>query len=252
MTALAYRIRTLLNIQADESRMAALVVGVMLLTSAGFTLGSTGVETLFFTRYGVEYLPYMYIPLGILTFLTSLGVTALLGRIRHETLYYIIPIGVAVLTVFAWLILFSSWNVIYPILWLGKEIINSLVSLVVWGIAGTVCDTRQSKRLFPLFNAGRILGAVIGGMGTGLLVNQIGTQNLLLVWTGMLLLAFRAHPHTPQRTDPQHHQPPVTPKAKTTHTPARNAAGLSIRAQVSVDALYLHCSDPLFRFISEH
>lgn len=190
MTALASRIRTLLNIQADESRMAALVVGVMVLTSAGFTLGSTGVETLFFTRYGVEYLPYMYIPLGVLTFLTSLGITALLGRIRHETLYYIIPIAVAVLTVFAWLILFSSWNVIYPILWLGKEIINSLVSLVVWGIAGTVCDTRQSKRLFPLFNAGRILGAVIGGMGTGLLVNQIGTQNLLLVWTAMLILTF--------------------------------------------------------------
>jgi HEAT repeat protein len=184
------RARGILNVHENEGRMAILVIGVMLLTSAGFTLGSTGVETLFFTRYGVEYLPYMYLPLGILSFLTSLGVTALLGRVRHETLYTFIPIGVAVITVLAWMILFSTWNLIYPVLWLGKEVINSLIGLVVWGIAGAVCDTRQSKRLFPLFNAGRILGSVIGGVGTGLLVNQIGTQNLLLIWAGMLILAF--------------------------------------------------------------
>ncbi|NOT04189.1 MAG: cyclic nucleotide-binding domain-containing protein [Anaerolineales bacterium] len=184
------RVRSLLNIHAEESRMALLVIGVMLLTSAGFTLGSTSIGTLFLTRYGVEYLPYMYLPLGIISLVTSLGITALLGRVRRETLYIFIPIGIAILTIFAWLALFSAWRIIYPILWLGKEVINSLVSLVVWGIAGTVCDTRQSKRLFPLFNAGRILGAVIGGFGTGFLVNQIGTQNLLLVWAGMLFLAF--------------------------------------------------------------
>jgi len=190
MTVLGKRLRDLLNIHTDESRMTTLVIGVMLLTSAGFTLGSTGVEALFFARFGVEYLPYMYMILGILSFLTSLGITALLGRVRRENLYIFIPIAIALLTVIAWMTLFSTWNLVYPILWLGKEVINSLISLVVWGIAGTVCDTRQSKRLFPLFNAGRILGAVIGGIGTGTLVNLIGTQNLLLVWAGMLILAF--------------------------------------------------------------
>lgn len=187
---MANRIRKLLNIHAAESRMALLVVGVMLLTSAGFTLGSKGVETLFYTRYGVEYLPYMFLLSGVFSLIISLGMTALLARASREYLYILVPVGVAVTTVLAWLLLFSTRNFIYPILWLGKEVINSLVSLVVWGIAGTVCDTRQSKRLFPLFNAGRILGSVIGGFGTGFLVNQIGTQNLLLVWAVMLLLAF--------------------------------------------------------------
>jgi HEAT repeat protein len=184
------RLRSLLNIYPDESHMVVLVIGVMLFTSAGFALGSTGVETLFFTRYGVQYLPYMYLPLGIISLLTSLGITALLGRVRRETLYIFIPIGIAVLTVIAWMALFSTWLLVYPILWLGKEVINSLLSLVTWGMAGTVCDARQSKRLFPLFNAGRILGAVIGGVATGLLVNKIGTQNLLLVWAVMLLISF--------------------------------------------------------------
>lgn len=184
------RLRAILNIRDDESRMVAFVIGVMLLTSAGFTLGSKGVETLFYTRYGVEYLPYMFLWSGVLSLVVSLGMTALLARVRREHLYILIPIGVAGATILAWLLLFSRWKLIFPILWLGKEVVNSLVSLVVWGIAGTVCDARQSKRLFPLFNAGRILGAVLGGFGTGLLVNQIGTQNLLLVWAVTLLFAF--------------------------------------------------------------
>src|SRR6266542_2854399 len=131
MFTLAARIRTLLNVHVDESRMATLVIGVMLFTSAGFTLGSTGVEALFFTRFGVEYLPYMYMVLGILSFLTSLGITALLGRVRRENLYIVIPIGIAILTVIAWIMLFGKFKLIYPILWLGKEVINSLITLVV-------------------------------------------------------------------------------------------------------------------------
>jgi HEAT repeat protein len=184
------RLASLLSIKQGEGRMAALVISVMLLTSAGFTLGSTGVEALFFARFGVEYLPYMYMGLGTLSFLTSLGITALLGRVRREKLYIFVPIAIAVLTVIAWAALFSGLNAVYPVLWLGKEVVNSLISLVTWGIAGVVCDTRQSKRLFPLFNAGRILGAVLGGLGTGAFVSFIGAQNLLLAWAVMLMLAF--------------------------------------------------------------
>jgi HEAT repeat protein len=180
----------MLDIRAGESRMVALIIGIMLFTSAGFTLGSTSVEALFYARYGVQYLPGMYMLLGITSFITSLGMTALLGRLRHEAFYIYVPVGIAIVTVMAWALLFSGWSIIYPILWLGKEIINSLITLVVWGLAGAVCNTRQSKRLFPLFNAGRILGSVVGGLGTGALVSLFGIHNLLLIWAGLLVLAF--------------------------------------------------------------
>jgi hypothetical protein len=190
MSAYLSNFRESLNIRANESRLAALVIVVMLLTSAGFMLGSSAVEALFFTRYGVQYLPRMYMLLGVLSFVASLGMSAFLGRIRREVQYLLIPAGVVVLTILAWGLLFSGWTTIYPVLWLGKEVINSLISFLVWGLAGAVCDPRQSKRLFPLFNSGRILGTVLGGLGTGLLVNVLGTQNLMLVWTGMLLIAL--------------------------------------------------------------
>jgi hypothetical protein len=184
------RLAEVLKIRPGEERMAFLLIGIMLFTSAGFTLGTTGVEALFFARFGVDFLPYMYMALGVLSFFITLGITALLGRVRHETLYLMLPIFIAVVLVAGWVLLFTKVNAIYPALWLGMAVMDSLINLVVWGLASMMCDTRQNKRLFPLFNTGRILGAVLGGFGTSLLVNRIGSENLILVMAGTMLIAF--------------------------------------------------------------
>lgn len=184
------RIQQFLSIKPGESRMAFLVVGVMLLTSLGASLGGTGIEALFFARYGVQYLPYMFVGLGVISMIMSFGVNALLSRMTRQVLYIAIPLLVAVLLIVARVALFSRLAWLYPALWLGKEVLNLFIGLVIWGIAGVVCDTRQAKRLFPLFNASRILGQVVGGFVTGLLVASIGTENLLLIWAGTLLIAF--------------------------------------------------------------
>lgn len=184
------RLAQLLSIKPGESRMAFLLIGVMIFTSVGAALGGTGIEALFFARFGVDYLPYMFLGLGVTSMIMSFGVTALLSRIPRSILYMGVPLLMTVLLVVARFALFTGWNWLYPALWLGKEVLNILINLVIWGIAGVVCDTRQAKRLFPLFSASRILGQVIGGFVTGLLVAIIGTENLLLVWAGSSLLAF--------------------------------------------------------------
>ncbi len=184
------RLTQLLSIKSGESRMAFLLIGVMIFTSVGAALGGTAIEALFFARFGVEYLPYMFLGLGVTSMIMSFGVTALLSRIPRQVLYVAVPLLMSVLLIAARFALLTGLNWLYPALWLGKEVLNILISLVLWGIAGVTCDTRQAKRLFPLFNASRILGQVIGGLITGLLVAVIGTENLLLVWAGSLLLAF--------------------------------------------------------------
>ena len=179
-----------LSVKSGEARMASLMIGIMLVTAMGASLGGTGIEALFFARFGVEYLPYMFVGLGITSMIISFGTTAALGSIPRRTLYLAIPLFIAAILITARLALLTERSWLYPALWLGKEILNSLTGILIWGIAGVVCDTRQAKRLFPLFNASRILGQVIGGFATGVLVNSLGVENLLLVWAGTLLLAF--------------------------------------------------------------
>ncbi|HLB48766.1 MAG TPA: HEAT repeat domain-containing protein [Anaerolineales bacterium] len=178
----------LLRVRPGEGRRVALIIGVMLFTAAGSTIGGTGIEALFFSRFGVQYLPYMYMVLGAVGFLTSLAITAMLGRLPREVLYVTVPLALAFLLIGERLL--TSFNWAYPVMWLGKEVMDSLIGLSSWGLAGALCDTRQAKRLFPLFNAGRIFGAVIGGLGTGLVVGLLGTENLLLVWAAAMFVAF--------------------------------------------------------------
>src|SRR5512133_503537 len=102
------RLTQLLSIKQGESRMAFLVIGVMLFTSMGAALGGAGIEALFFARFGVEYLPYMFVGLGITSMVMSFGVTALLSRIPRQVLYIAVPLLVAVVLVVGRVALFSG------------------------------------------------------------------------------------------------------------------------------------------------
>ncbi|MBC7876798.1 MAG: cyclic nucleotide-binding domain-containing protein [Anaerolineales bacterium] len=184
------KIQSLLNIRANEGKPALLLVGIMFFSTAGYSLGGTGIEALYFARFGTDLLPYLYMGLGILSLITTLAITGLLGRIKRERMYVIVPFIAAIFLLIAWGLLFSNSKFIYPSLWLGKEVLNTVVSMIAWNTAGVVCDSRMAKRLFPLFNASRILGAVLSGLGTGLLVKFIGTQNLVFVWALSMGMVF--------------------------------------------------------------
>jgi len=180
----------LLNIRKEEIKPAFLLIGIMLFSAAGYSLGGTGIEALYFARYGTDLLPYLYMGLGILSLVTTLVISGLLGRVKRERMYVLIPFLAAVALVAAWVLLFSDSKFVYPALWLGKESINTIVSMIAWNTAGAVCDSRQAKRLFPIFNGARIFGSVLGGIGTGLLVNFVGAHNLVLLWAAFMLAAF--------------------------------------------------------------
>ncbi len=184
------RLAELLAIRPGEGRLAGLLLGVMIITSAGSAAGSAGIDTLFFARFGVQYLPYMYMLLGVVTMTASLAVTAWLGRMPARRLYILLPLLLGLFLLAARLLLVLDLRLIQPVLWLGKEVVNTLIGFTVWGAAGVVCDPRQARRLFPLFGAGRILGTVLGGLGTAWFVSLAGAENLVLLWMGAMLLAF--------------------------------------------------------------
>ncbi len=170
--------------------MVALITSLMFCASAGGAIGSPGIEALFFSRFGVQFLPQMYILLGVVTALISLGITALLGRIDRMRLYFWLPLVLAVVILAARLMLLIKLPWFYPLAWLGMNVFWVLLDLFTWGLAGVMNDTRQAKRLFPLYGAGGILGLAAGGLMTKPLVDWLGTENLLFVWSASLVLAF--------------------------------------------------------------
>ena len=184
------RAASALQVRPGEGRLVSLLVLLMFLPSAGGAIGSPSVEALFYARFGVQYLPFMYVALGLVTLLTSLLLTALLGRASRRRLYLTLPVVLGAALVVARVLVGMRLNWFYPVLWLGMYLLWTLQASLTWGLAGTVCNTRQAKRLFPLFGAGGILGIALGGLITRWLVDRMGTENLLLVWAVALLASF--------------------------------------------------------------
>jgi HEAT repeat protein len=149
-------------------------------------IAQSSIDALFFARYGVDRLPTMYLLVSVAMFLTTVGVGVLLARVGRSRAFLVILaiISVTALAGRAALETEAAW--IYSALWLVQSVAEFTGLLAVWGLAGLVADTRQAKRFFPLIAAGGVVGLVMGGAATGSLAAAFGSENLLLVWAGLM------------------------------------------------------------------
>lgn len=177
----------MVDIRAGEGRMVAWMAGLFAVTQAGHGLGSNAADTLFFLRFGVEYLPLMILTSGPVLMLATLGYTVGLGR--RGAARWLAPLLAALsgMVLLERLGVATGWSGVYVAIWLGAQIAILLSYTVMWSAAGEVCTTRQAKRLFPLFATAGIGGGVVGNLVTGPLASTIGTENLLLVHAGLLM-----------------------------------------------------------------
>jgi HEAT repeat protein len=177
------------KVRPGEGRVVGSVLLIMLIASAGATLGESGVNALFFDKIGPSALPVMYLAQGITGLVAMVALTGALARFDTRRAYVAMPALLAVVILLERAIVASGVGWIYRVLWLTVAVASLLQSVGLWGIAGAVTDTRSAKRLFPVFGSGAILGAVLGGLATRPLASVIGVSNLLFVWAGCLVCA---------------------------------------------------------------
>ena len=127
------------------------MTGLFALTQASHGVGANAADTLFFVRFGVEFLPVMILASGPVLMLATLGYTVGLGRLGASSWLALLPAGLAGLTVLEWLAISLRWPGIYVVIWLGAQLAILLSYTAMWNVAGEVSTTRQARRLFPLF-----------------------------------------------------------------------------------------------------
>jgi HEAT repeat protein len=184
------RVYRVLKIRPGEGRTAIRFLAFMAVVWTGFAVGGAGVEALLFSRFGPRALPYLYIAVGICTFLWMAGMSMLLRRRDPDRLVLFLPLAFAAVVLIMRALVEASSNLVYPVLWVLMMVMWTAQGLAVWGLASTLHDTRQAKRLFPLYGAGWILGNVLGGLATRPLALWIHAENLLVVWAACLVAAF--------------------------------------------------------------
>jgi ATP/ADP translocase len=180
----------LLRVERGETRLALSLVAVMFLTSIGAGAGATAADALLFARFGVESLPELYLALGIVSFACALVVSVVFGTVRRERVYPVTLAALAAVLVGLRAVVVSPGDISYPAMWLGANVVTMLQGIVGWGVASWLCDARQAKRLFPLANAAKIGGAILGAAAVAPLVLLFRLEDLLVVWALTLVVTF--------------------------------------------------------------
>ena len=184
------RLSSLLKVHPEEGRLVVLVGLLFLCIQAGQGMGDNAASALFFLRYGVDFLPLMYLFLGAVTFVLTLGYSAGLGRFKRSQFFQALILGLIVLLLVERVALGLAFPILYPILWLTVSGMGMILGTFTWNLAGEVSDARQAKRLFPLFTSAGILGSVLGNSVTGVLAKLFGTDNLLIFYASLLAITF--------------------------------------------------------------
>ncbi len=184
------RLESLLNIRPEEWTLVLMVGAVFLCIQAGQGMGDNAASAVFFLRFGVDNLPYMYVLLGATTVALTLGYSAGLGRFERSRFYQGLILGAIIVLLIERAALGLSIPILYPILWLTINCLGMILGTFIWNVAGEVSDARQAKRLFPLFTSAGILGSVLGNSATGVLAKSLGADNLLIFYAVLLGLVF--------------------------------------------------------------
>jgi hypothetical protein len=174
------RVLALLKVRPGEGLLVGRLLTLMVVLWSAFAVGGYGVESLLLARVGADTLPLMYIALGVVTFAFLAGA----GRIARAdprravpAVYLAMAVAIAASRP---LLSWDPWG--YRIAWLAMMILWTLAGQLSWSLAAALHDTRQAKRLFPLYGGGLVVGLVIGGFMTGPLAGLLGAEQLVFVW----------------------------------------------------------------------
>jgi HEAT repeat protein len=187
--AVPARLARAAGVAADERGLIALVALIFASLEAGRGIGDVGVNTLVLSRLTADALPALYAVLGLVSLVVALAFGAAIARVRRARLFGATLATIAVLLLVERLVLASGSVVALSVAWLTVAASGAIGATIAWTAAASTFDARQAKRLFPLCTAGAIVGNFAGGLAAGPVAAALGTESLIVVQAGLLLLA---------------------------------------------------------------
>src|SRR5688572_13418224 len=135
----------------------------------------------FISDLGSGNLPYVLLASAVVIGLLMHWYTTAAGRLARRHVIPATQASIIVLLVVFSLMLRTSAEGVTVAFYLFGQILGLLLISQFWTLANDVYDARQAKRLFGFIGAGASLGGAAGAGIVAILVDRIGTPDLLLV-----------------------------------------------------------------------
>ena len=185
------RLAMLLNLREGEEGPTRLLLLLTFCVGGSLITLETAARSLFLSAFDASMLPLVYLIAAGLTAVLGVVFTRLEARVDFKQLLATTMGALAIsVLMFRIALSLSESRSIVLLLMLWADVVTSLTTVIVWGLALRVFTVRQGKRLFGLLNSGELLAGVVAGVGIGLTVDYFGTRNLLVLSGGGLVAAL--------------------------------------------------------------
>jgi len=177
------------DVRRGEAPSVLLMALTMFLILAAYYMLKTAREVFILSEGGAEVKSYSSAGQALLLLILVPAYGAFASRVnrvqlvRWVTLFFVANLVLFLVALNAGLRI----GIVY-FLWVG--IFNVMVIAQFWAFANDLYTQEQGKRLFPLIGVGSSLGAWVGSVRAGFLLESVGPQRLLLV--GAVILTFCA------------------------------------------------------------
>lgn len=163
---------------------------IFFLVGAGLALGRGSAEALFFKRYGIQYLPVMFVLLAVLLSLLSTVYAAYADRVPAERFFVVLFLLLAgLLAVNRVAMSMPGMETAYPVYFLVYEVASELLMMHGLFYLGQNFETLQVKRFTALAFAAMQIGKISGGLLLVGVVSLFGAPNMLYLWTALCVIS---------------------------------------------------------------
>lgn len=184
------------GLRGEDSRKLRMMLPIFYCGGIAESLNYTAFMTFFNQRFGVQFLPYVYIAEAALIPLEGWLLSKLASRTpkdRFMRLMYLIMLGILAVNAVVLLGFWAtgaSFRYYYPLLFLSSNFVVRQLTLLLWSTAFDLCPTQQAKRLMPIFIASTTTGGVTAGILAFFIGKWLGTEAVYALAPVLLLIGY--------------------------------------------------------------
>ena len=188
------------SIRREETASAGLMFAYSFLAMTSYNILKPITRSQFITALGADNLPYVLFFAGILIGVVMHFYTSAIRRVPRQHVVPLTQGAIVGLLVVFWALLRTGAAWVTVAFYFFGLILGILLISQFWTLANDIFDARQAKRLFGFIGGGASLGGALGAAMTAAIVEEVGSEQLVLVsavtlagCSGIVLLLLRRH-----------------------------------------------------------
>ena len=188
------------SIRPEETAPVALMFAYSFLAMTSYNIVKPLTRSQFIATLGSDNLPYVLFVAGMLIGVVMHLYTSAIRRLPPRHVIPVTQAAIIGLLVVFWGLLQTGAGWVTVAFYFFGLILGILLISQFWTLANDIFDARQAKRLFGFIGGGASLGGALGAGITAFLVEEVGSEQLVLVsaaalagCTGIVFLLLRRH-----------------------------------------------------------